>query len=182
MNAPRFEAILNYADAVRRAAEMDTFPLDAEELVSRLGGKLNKRQPGEPTQEIKVHARVLPGEGMSFTLDPVRYHDETLNRFAIVKILGNLLLHTTYMKDRGLTKEFSSDPARHGVACLHMCHEADLFAYATLMPQGLFCKVAELHIVNSYHNTHAIGAHFGVRPRHVQTYGRILATFRWGDR
>jgi hypothetical protein len=161
MNAARTEAILNYADAIRKHVDLDGYPLDMEEFIIRF----------------------LPDVEKSFIIDPRRFHEETFNRYNIAMMLGHLLLHTDYMKEKSLKSEYRADVFKGGFAYHEQKIEADLFAQSLLMPRDVFREVVEKHFIKEYCLYHVgnIGAHFGVPPRIVRTYGRWIATFKWND-
>lgn len=183
MNAARTEAILNYADAIRKHVGLDGYPLDMEEFIIRLGGKTTKREPQRPGGLEGPDSRLLPDGEKSFIIDPRRFHEETFNRYNIAMMLGHLLLHTDYMKEKSLKSEYRADVFKGGFAYHEQKIEADLFAQSLLMPRDVFHEVAEKHFIKEYCLYHVgnIGAHFGVPPRIVRTYGRWIATFKWND-
>ena len=183
MNAARTEAILNYADAIRKHVGLDGYPLDMEEFIIRLGGKTTKREPARPGFRDGPDSQILPDGEKSFIIDPRRSQDETFTRFTLAKMLGHLFLHTKYMDEGCLKAEYVADPFKGGYAFHGQSVEADLFAQSLLMPREVFREVSERYLMKDLHLYHvgSIGAHFGVPPRIARTYGRWISTFKWND-
>lgn len=175
MTPKRIEAILNYVDAIIKAGNIDQCPLDINNLVKEFGGSVAHRDP-VPPEKYNPNERIIPGDGRSFLIDYRITTREDINRFNLAHMLGHLFLHTNYIADGALTKEFTEDAIPHPAD-----FEADIFAAALLMPKDKFLNIAEKNIIDSGYNTFAIGAYFGVPPRRVRSYGYLLSSFRWRD-
>jgi len=167
----RIEAILNYADKIRIVSNIYDRPMDAEKFVQVFSGSVIKTQK---TDNITSEPRIIPGDGVKFSIEYSPHKDDRSNRFTVMHMMGHLLLHTNYVADNFILKEEYVDKYWND-------NDADLFASAVLMPREQFFYIASKNIVNSKYNIPAIASCFGVLDKRARDYGRRLSSYRWNE-
>jgi len=167
----RIEAILNYADKIRIVSNIHDRPMDAEKFVQVFSGSVIKTQEND---NVIKHSRIIPGEGVKFSIEYSPHKDDRSNRFTVMHMMGHLLLHTNYVADNFILKNEYVDNHWND-------NDADLFASAVLMPREQFFYIASKNIIGSKYNIAAIASCFGVLEKRARDYGRRLSSYRWNE-
>ena len=171
LTAERIDAILNYADKLRIAADIHDRPMDVEKFIQKLSGSIEKAKMDD--NGVIPNSRIIPGDGDKFI---IKYHpnkDDKSDRFQLAHIVGHLLLHTNYIRDGSIKEEY--------VDKYFNDNDANLFASAILMPREQFLYVSSKNMIKSRYNVKEIADCFGVPERRVRDYGRMISSYRWSD-
>lgn len=167
--------IQNFADQIREALNM-TSPVEVEEMVSKLGGRIEKVS----SKEIEYEACIQKlDDGFKIVLAKDLYNKRT--RFSIAHEIGHLFLHMGYIVDEdkwNKSKDYKDNiKFRFGYSEEEL--QANEFAAALLMPKDEFKKVALDNFDGKLYNLSGIANHFDVSLQAAKTRGRWLGLFSW---
>jgi Zn-dependent peptidase ImmA (M78 family) len=165
------EDINRLAETILEGLELD-LPVDVEEAVTRLGGKLTT------SDDKKVEALVRK-ENDRFEIVIHNDKPNTRKRFSIAHELGHLFLHMGYLIDPtkwGKTEEYKDSVYyRYGYGIEE--GEADEFAAAFLMPEKEFRRVIADRSENRRCDIGDIAKFFDASKSAVVRRGQLLGIF-----
>jgi Zn-dependent peptidase ImmA (M78 family) len=174
MDAARRRQIDELADRIRDALELNSFPIDVEQAVTRLRGEL--RSVPETEHEAKIKK-----SGNGFVVELAPTSSDERRRFNVAHELGHLFLHMGYKinpaKWDSVNEYLDSPLYRFGYS--EEEYEAHEFAGAFLMPATEFKRVAFNHKSGTTYNVVPIAEHFDVSVPAARTRGRWLSVFSW---
>lgn len=169
LTAERIDAILNYADKLRIAADIHDRPMDVEKFIQKLSGSIEEAKMDD--NGVIPKSRIIQGDGDKFIIKYYPNKDDKSNRFELAHIMGHLLLHTSYIKDGSIKEEY--------VDKYFYDNDANLFASAIMMPREQFFYISSKNMIKSTYNVKEISSIFGVPERRVRDYGRMISSYRW---
>jgi Zn-dependent peptidase ImmA (M78 family) len=162
------------AEIIRDGLELNT-PVNVEEAVKRLGGRLVEKDALELGMEAKVRR-----DGERFEIEIEKNKPALRKRFSVAHELGHLFLHMGYLVNPDLwsnTDEYKDSVYYrfgHGIEE----DEANEFAAAFLMPEGEFQKIAGEHVRDGLCSLEGVASHFRTSKDAALIRGRSLGVFR----
>jgi Zn-dependent peptidase ImmA (M78 family) len=164
MDGIKRRKINGIAEAARAVFKLSS-PVDMEEVVRRLGGRI---EPARGQHE----ATISKTDDGSFVIR-LDYNKRAARRaFSLAHELGHLILHMGFGQPRWRTStDYEESYARSGWG--EEEYEANEFAAAFLMPRSEFREYASAHDVK------AVAEHFGVSGDAALTRGRWLEIYPW---
>jgi Zn-dependent peptidase ImmA (M78 family) len=162
------------AEIIRDGLELST-PINVEDAVKRLGGKLVEKESMEAGMEAMVRR-----DGERFEIIIQKNKPAVRKRFSVAHELGHLFLHMGYLVNPDLwsnTDEYRDSVYYrfgHGIEE----EEANEFAANFLMPENEFQEVAGKHIRDGYCSVEGVASHFRTSKDAALIRGRSIGVFR----